>query len=436
MTPVTSPRAWLAQTLVCALLSAAAAPALAQTQADLFNDSTVQDIHLTVSSRDWEALKAHADENTYYAADLRWRGLTVRNVGIRSRGAGSRNGVKPGLRVDMNRYVDQSFLGLRALILDNAYTDPSALREVLAMKLFARAGLPAPREAHARLLVNNEYAGLYIVVEPLDRTFVARVFGDAEGNVENGGFLYEYSWVREYGFEYLGPALEPYAEIFEPRTRETDAISRLYQPLEALTRLINDTAPDRVEPAVGALLDLPALVRFLAVQQVAGEIDGFIGNWGMSNFYLYRFRDNRPAQVLPWDADHSFWALDLPIDHRLETNVLTRSIMAVPALRRLYLETLVSVSALVAGGAGADGRGWLEQEADRLAAAIAPLVAADPVTPFTFAEFDGNLRGLRGLLRTRPPYVACAAQAVLDPAAPQSCPVPAPGDIPAPMLTR
>ena len=156
MTPVTSPRAWLAQTLVCALLSAAAAPALAQTQADLFNDSTVQDIHLTVSSRDWEALKAHADENTYYAADLRWRGVTVRNVGIRSRGAGSRNGVKPGLRVDMNRYVDQSFLGLRALILDNAYTDPSALRELLGMKLFTRAGLPASREAHARLLVNNE----------------------------------------------------------------------------------------------------------------------------------------------------------------------------------------------------------------------------------------------------------------------------------------
>ena len=124
MTPVTFRRAWLAQTLVCALLSAAAAPALAQTQDDLFNDSAVQDLQLTVSSRDWEALKAHADENTYYAADLRWRGVTVRNVGIRSRGASTRNGVKPGLRVDMNRYVDQSFLGLRALVLDNALHRP------------------------------------------------------------------------------------------------------------------------------------------------------------------------------------------------------------------------------------------------------------------------------------------------------------------------
>ena len=306
MTTATFHRAWLAQTLVCALL--AAAPALAQTQDDLFNDTAVQEIQLTVSSRDWEALKARADENTYYAADLRWRGVTVRNVGIRSRGTGSRNGVKPGLRIDMNRYVDQDFLGLRALVLDNAYTDPSSLREVLSMKLFARAGLPAPREVHARLFVNNEYAGLYIAVEPIDRMFVTRVFGDAEGNVENGGFLYEYTWVREYGFEYLGPALEPYAEIFEPRTRETDAVSRLYQPLETLTRAVNDTPPDRLDQAVGALLDLPAFVRFLAVQQVAAEIDGFVGNWGMSNFYLYRFRDGRPAQVLPWDADHAFWA--------------------------------------------------------------------------------------------------------------------------------
>ena len=215
----------------------------------------------------------------------------------------------------------------------------------------------------------------------------------AEGNVENGGYplrVHLGAGIRLRVPRTGARARTP--EIFEPRTRETDAISRLYQPLEALTRLINDTPPDRLEQALGALLDLPALVRFLAVQRVAGEIDGFVGNWGMSNFYLYRFRDRRPAQVLPWDADHAFWAVDMPIDYRLETNVLTRSIMAVPALRRLYLETLVSVSALVSAGADADGRGWLEQEANRLALAIAPLVAADPVTPFT----------IRGIRRQRP----------------------------------
>ena len=186
---------------------------------------------LTVSDRDWSELKAHPEQNTNYPADLRWRGVTVRNIGIRSRGTSTRNGVKPGLRLDMNRYVDQTFLGLRLLVLDNSYTDPSMMREPLAMKVFARAGLPATREAHARLFVNNEFAGVYVIVEPIDRTYVTRVFGAAEGNAESGGYLYEYNWVREWGFEYLGPSLEAYAELFDPKTRETDAVSRLYQPL-------------------------------------------------------------------------------------------------------------------------------------------------------------------------------------------------------------
>jgi hypothetical protein len=423
-------RAWLAQTLVYALL--VAGPAAAQTQDDLFDDTHVNDLLLTLSQRDWDDLKANAAADVYYTADLRWNGITVRNVGIRSRGAGSRNGVKPGLRVDMNRYIDQTFLGMRALVLDNGYTDPSTLREVLAMKTFARAGLPAPREAHARLFVNNEYAGVYIIVEPIDRTFISRVFGAAEGNVESGGYLYEYNWLREYGFEYLGPALDAYAELFEPKTRETDAVSRLYEPLEALARVINETPPDDFERSVGALLDLPAFVKFLAVQRANGEIDGFIGNWGMSNFYLYRFRDGRPAQVLPWDADHSFWGLDDPIDYRLETNVLARRAMEVPALRQLYLETLIATARLITDAGAGDGLGWLEGEADRLAALITPAVAADPVAPFTFPEFQGNVRGLRGLLRTRPPYVECAARAGLDSSAPQSCPVPEFVEIPSP----
>ena len=402
----------------------AAAPAAAQTQDDLFNDSELHDVMLTVSDRDWSELKAHPEQNTNYPADLRWRGVTVRNIGIRSRGTSTRNGVKPGLRLDMNRYVDQTFLGLRLLVLDNSYTDPSMMREPLAMKVFARAGLPATREAHARLFVNNEFAGVYVIVEPIDRTYVTRVFGAVEGNAESGGYLYEYNWVREWGFEYLGPALEAYFELFDPKTRETDAVSRLYQPLESLARAVNETPADQFEQTVGALIDLPELMKYLAVQRASGEIDGFIGNWNMSNFYLYRFSDGRPAVLLPWDADHSLWALDDPIDYRIETNVLVARAMAVPGLRRLYLETLFATARQMTEEATADGRGWLEREVDRLAAKITPAVTADPVAPFTFAEFEGSVRGLRGFLRTRPPYVECAARAALDPTAPQSCPLP------------
>jgi hypothetical protein len=246
----------------------------------------------------------------------------------------------------------------------------------------------------------------------------------AEGNVEDGGYLYEYTWVREYGFEYLGPSLPAYAELFSPRTRETDAPVRLYEPLEALTRTINETTPDRLDGDLGPLVDLGELVRFLAAQRAVGEIDGLIGNWGMSNFYFYRFRDGRPAQLLPWDADHAFWDFEQGIDDRLDTNVLVRTVMAVPVRRQAYLQALVDAATAMATAGPGDDRGWLEREADRLAALIRPAVVTDPVAAFALEEFDGNLQGLLAFLRTRPSYLLCAAGAALDSGAPQSCPFP------------
>src|SRR5581483_5039753 len=85
----------------------------------LFDDSVVHRVDLLINSRDWESLTVNYLDNTYYPADFKWRDQTVRNIGIRSRGTGSRSGVKPGLRVDFNRYSpSQLFVNnLKAVIL-------------------------------------------------------------------------------------------------------------------------------------------------------------------------------------------------------------------------------------------------------------------------------------------------------------------------------
>ncbi len=143
----------------------------------------------------------------------------MRNIGIRSRGLGSRSGTKPGLRVDMDRYTaSTSFLGMKSFILDNLTQDPSAVRETTAMKVYGRMNVPAPREAHARLYINNRYAGLYAVVESIDKTFLARIFGAIGDDTQNDGHLYEYNYTDPWFFNYLGSDLAPYKQRFDPKT--------------------------------------------------------------------------------------------------------------------------------------------------------------------------------------------------------------------------
>ncbi len=152
--------------------------AQAQTTDDLFSAQTLQRVDLELHSSDWAKLKENFQTNTYYPADFVWNGKTVYNVGIRSRGRGSRSPHKPGLKVDFDQYsTGQKFLGLKSLVLDNLTQDPSGIHEMVAMKFLARLGIPAPREAHVRLYVRGEYIGLYAVVESIDKDMLARVYG-------------------------------------------------------------------------------------------------------------------------------------------------------------------------------------------------------------------------------------------------------------------
>ena len=148
---------------------------ITETALAFFDDTVVHRIDLLINSRDWQSLIDNYLDNTYYPADFKWRDQTVRNVGIRSRGTGSRSGVKPGLRVDFNHYSPtQAMLGLKQFDLRNQTQDASNMHERVSMLLFRRMGLPASREAHSTLSINNAYAGLYTIVESVDKSFLLR----------------------------------------------------------------------------------------------------------------------------------------------------------------------------------------------------------------------------------------------------------------------
>src|SRR5438552_1773231 len=184
-------------TVLAVLLSCAAASA--QMMDDLFNTNILQEIRIDVNPKDWAAIRANPKSDTYYAANLRWHGLEVDNIGIRQRGNATRNGTKPGLRIDFNRFEPgQTFLGMKSMGLDNNAQDASMMKERVVMQMFTKLGLPAAREVSAKLYVNDAYSGLFTLIEATDKDFLARHFGD------NAGYLYEYVSPTNYRFEYLG----------------------------------------------------------------------------------------------------------------------------------------------------------------------------------------------------------------------------------------
>ena len=404
-------------------------PGPALTDAALFDDSILHRIELQVSERDWATLRENFMQNTYYPATFIWRGETARNVGIRSRGTGTRSGTKPHLLVDFDRYVSgQRFLGLGALVLDNNLQDQSAMKEALTMAVHNRLGIAAPREASAVLYINGTFLGVYTMVERVDEFAISRMFDPkpaepelvfpgrppARSGANSGtrapappagravpatplpapqveplptGYLFDYEWVDHFYWTYPGPDLDFYAERFEADTREDEPLETVYRPVERMFHEINEAPDDRFVERAGAWLDLRQFVRVAAIQAYMAEWDGLLGAFGMNNFYLYRPAAGPPHVIIPWDEDNTFFAVDYPVDSGINDGVVMRRAMMVPELRALFFETLEEVAALTEAR-GNDGLGWLEREVLRRTSMLRTPMAEDRVKPHTQEEFE------------------------------------------------
>jgi spore coat protein CotH len=401
--------------LAGAMFVAASAPAhtqIADPTAAFYDDSVLHDLKLWINSRDWEMLKTNFLSNAYYPADLQWNTETIRNVGIRSRGNGSRSGFKPGLRVDIDRYAStQKFLGLKSFVLRNNTQDPSQMHEWLSMLFFQRMGLPASREAYTRLFVNNQYAGLYTIVESVDKSFLTRQFG------EDSGYLFDYDYPADaaaYYFEDRGRDASRYVPLpFKPETHENNARPEV---IADMVQAINASSDAVFRSAVAEFIDLGQFIRHVASEVFLAEQDGVIGEWGMNNFFMYRPEFSNQFRLIVWDKSQAFvMGQAYPIWHNItdvpqaNRNRLMNRALESPDLRALYLDTLLEagrVAREVSPDARAgDTRGWLEREIDRAYALIAPSVLADTLKPYTNDEFVASVEALRVFARQRTQFV-------------------------------
>lgn len=362
-------------------------PGPPRADAPCFDATCVHEVRLSLDAAAWQALCEGYLTNQYYAADLWLDGTVVSQVGIRSRGGGTRNGRKPGLRVDLDRYVPgQALHGYGSLVLDNLWSDPTFLRERLAFAVFEAMGFPVPRNAFARLFVNGEPWGVYAIVEPVARPFLSRALGERTGQ------LFEYEWAFAWDLSWRGPDVSAYVPVpFKPEWDEDDP--HVGDPVLALVRAVN--APGDLAAALSPLLEAEELLAYVAVENAIAEADGFLGEFGMNNFYLYRRAGDGRFILVPWDKDASFCSASWPVDHRLGANVAVGRLVGDAARRRFYEETVRRAVVEFVNPR------WLGPRRDAAWSLLRDAALADATKQWTNAEVEAAAEALRHVIASR-----------------------------------
>jgi hypothetical protein len=313
-------------------------------------------------------------------------GQRFAQVAVRKKGfLGSLDDDKPSLKLKLDEVIaDQAIAGLTGLTLNNNRQDPSAVRQCLAFRVFAAAGVPAPRCNFAHVTVNGRDLGVFTHLEGVGKRLLARHFSD------DGGRLYE-GTLSDFRTGWLA--------TFEPKTDEANPDR---SDLEAVAAAA--AVPDaQLESALAPVVDVERFLTYWAVETLLEHGDGYASN--TNNFFVYRDPTSGRFDFVPWGTDGVMGAPGTapPSTVFFANGVLARRLYQLPATRARLLAALDRVLATA----------WDETallaEIDRMAALLAPVRVGDPFA--VGVDLAAELDGVRAFVRTRRARIAPAIAA-------------------------
>ena len=226
---------------------------------------------------------------------------------------------KPALTLNFDKFAEgQRFHGLQKIHLNNSLQDSSYVSEQISRELFLKAGLPAPRAAHAVVELNGHPAQLYVLIEGWNKQFLKRHFKNPKGNLYDGGAAKDIS----------SPLDTNSGEHPEDRSR-----------LDALVAATEETDLETRIARIEKVLDVERFLTFIAMEVIMGHWDGYAMN--RNNYRVFHDLDSDRLVFLPHGMDQMFgvWRSTptSPITPMMK-GIVARAVMQSPDLRRRYLE--------------------------------------------------------------------------------------------------
>jgi uncharacterized protein (TIGR03437 family) len=314
----------------------------------LFAADAVHEIRLRFQQADWyDRLTANylgsEVSSDYLTASFEWGSVKFASIGVRFKGNSayylSATPKKP-FRLKLNEFVKgQKIEGMDSLNLSNAFSDPSFVREKVYYEMAAALGLKTPRSNFAALYINDEYWGLYVLGEVVNKDFLQTYFGSGaedEGNLYKGNI--------GATFAYLGESPEPYKEVWEKQTNEEDDD---WRDLIALCKLIRDSRPDTLRATLEPVMDVDSFLTAMALDNATVNLDNYTGVG--QNFNIYRRPSDGRWVWIVWDPSLAFAAHrrlytvqelnEIPIEWTLSSDrPLAIKLWAVPEYRERYYQ--------------------------------------------------------------------------------------------------
>lgn len=274
----------------------------------LYDTDVLRTIFINFEENDWEeALEDFNDTDVDIPAQVTVDGQMLDKVGLRFRGNSSYMMVPRGNKRSFNLSVDmvnkdQKLLGAKTLNLLNSNSDSSMMSAVLYSHI-AQQLFPALRANFVKVVINGESWGIYVNYEQFNKDFVESNFKIA-ATKENEGARWKVngSPQADGGLRYLGDSVAPYRQRFEIKSKDKpeDWVS-----LINLCRVLNTTPAAQLEEALTPILDIDGVLKFLALDVVSQNSDGY---WTRASDYNL-YRDPKGVfHIIPHDTNEAFRA--------------------------------------------------------------------------------------------------------------------------------
>jgi len=384
---------------LCGLLLAGCKPSSEGKTAekDPFNEDVVTTYEITIDPADWDSMVADPESDTWRRMTLVWEGETMTDVAVHPSGQHSRvpGNPKPSLHLSFEQFVpSRHFHHLPSLKLNSHIDDPALMRERLTYGLARAFGMVAPREVHARVVVNGRYLGLYGVEERVTKKFVKDNFGgDANQVYKFSGVYTDLDDLGDDPSRYVPGMFEAHADSLPP---DPEGIRDFVVTLNRGTY-----------DAIAAMFDVEVFLHEIAVETVTGEEDGILagpddqGNVWTNNFYMTKAIPTGKYTVIPWDRNEDYWRVPetSPINEAFDRHILTRRLIWE---RPENMERLKTLLRQLLDGPGATAA--MQQRFDFIYAQIQSHMQVEPMNPVrprTYQTWLDETADLRAYIQRR-----------------------------------